>query len=98
MTSRSQGSRQLSIRMSNPSSSKQLDLKGTYCSIEVKIIGSAERIVFIMISSIFFQMDTSSIPYSLNAFLKAVRDHFDPTPSALGSVLATKLGLFLFKL
>jgi hypothetical protein len=62
------------------------------------MIDSADNIVLINISSIFFHTLVSSIPYSLKAFLKAVSDHLDPTPSAFGSVLAIKLGLFLFKL
>jgi hypothetical protein len=73
-----------------------LFLKGTYCSQALKMMCSADKMVLIITSSIFLKIAASSMPYSRKAFLKAYRDHLDPTPSALGSVLAIKLGLNLF--
>lgn len=98
LTSRSQGFSKLSIRMSKPSSSKQLVLgNGTYWLHALNMTFSALRMVLTMMSSIFLNTLTSSIPYSLKAFLKAVRDHLLPTLSALGSVFATKFGLNLLR-
>lgn len=97
LTSRSQGLSQLSIRMSKPNNSKQLLRKGTYCSQALNITFSADNIVFIITSSIFLNIAPSSMPYSLKAFLSAYRDHFEPTPSALGSVFAIKFGLNLLR-
>lgn len=57
---------------------------------------SADRIVFITTSSILLNIALSSIPYSLNAFFRATRDHLLPTPSAFASLFATKFGLNLF--